>query len=189
MNSIVKELATETALSLLRLTPAGAFIVERGTGTLREMIRAAGVSSKDADLIRDLASEVAKGVEARVSQEQGNQGSAASAAIGVLDTIRKARITPQLLVSLNLDAGRLCSHLREKFPPRDLGMASAARRQLYGQGVDEFSERLIGHALALPGVQLAIQQEILKRQSELLERLERLVSVLPERAQRKRPHA
>ena len=174
MASIARELTLEIARTLLRLTPGGAFVADRFSGTLKAVLESAAQRGANVDLIKKIAENIAEAVRSRTAQEGGNMGAAESAALGVLETVRAAKLTPDLLVSLRLDPKRLAEHLVQTFPPVDLRMASVARRRLYGQGVEEFCEGLMGSALALPGVQLAIQQDLLRGQAAILERLERL---------------
>ena len=120
-------------------------------------------------LTGDLASEIARH-HARQFADDGTPVDAEAVA-RALATVFKDAAKPKGLLSRNLDAERLVQDLAEIPPPEAFGIAE---RELYAAVLPDLARGLIAKAVELKGFDLAYRSELLIRQHETSQRLERV---------------
>ena len=120
-------------------------------------------------LTGDLASEIARH-HARQFADGGTPVDAEAVA-KALATLFKDAAKPKGLLSRNLDAERLVQDLAEIPPPEAFGIAE---RELYAAVLPDLARGLIAKAVELKGFDLAYRSELLIRQHETSQRLERI---------------
>jgi hypothetical protein len=108
-----------------------------------------------------------------VGLDARNPGAAKSAAFNVLETIRKAGLTPQVIVDCDLDSELLFQYVM-KYSDIGIESASQIRKQLYQRGVQTFCDELIANALEIKLLQLLIYQKVLSNQRKILQVLEEM---------------
>ncbi len=88
----------------------------------------------------------------------------------IAEALHKAKVTNQLLMSINLDAGRLAKHLRASYPEGNR-FYSLDEKLLYDRLLMEASLSVIGVAPQLEGFAIGFSLETLKRLDEIADDL------------------
>lgn len=108
-----------------------------------------------------LAQEVASALVSFPGALEENAGAARAAANTFLDALRASALSAPKLVELELDPSRIEQHILSAGETH-LTSASAERRGHVERAVAELSSLLVANAPALPGVQVAFMQAMLR---------------------------
>lgn len=92
--------------------------------------------------------------------ETAAPGTANSAAADFISIVKDCKITPKLLVDLQLDPSHLRDQMLRVAAPA-LAKASSERERFVRQAIELFSERLIEISPLIPGIEIAYRQAVL----------------------------
>jgi hypothetical protein len=168
MDTLRKELVGDIVGVLLAFVPGGSY-VQRTAHTAATLL----LSRQDRDITTRIANRIFDQLYKAVGLDAKNPGAAKSAAYNVLETIRQASLTPQVIVDCDLDPEVLFRYVM-KYPAAGIESASQIRRQLYQRGVQTFCEELIANALEIKSLQLIVYQKVLSNQRKILRSLEEM---------------
>jgi hypothetical protein len=168
MDTLKKEIINDIVGILMDFVPGGTY-ARRTAQTAATLL----LSRQEKDLIRRIADRIFAQLYEAVGLDARNPGAAKSAAYNVLETIRKAGLTPQVIVDCDLDSGLLFQYVM-KYPAVGIESASQIRKQLYQRGVHTFCDELIANALEIKSLQLLIYQKVLLNQRKILQALEEM---------------
>ena len=165
MDALKKEIVNDIVGILMGLIPGGNY-ARRTAQTAATLL----LSRQDKDIIARIADRIFNQLYDAVGLDAKNPGAAKSAAYNVLETIRKANITPQIIVDCYLDSELLFQYVL-KYPAVGIESASQIRRQLYQRGVRTFCDELIANAFEIKSFQLFVYQKVLSNQRKILQKL------------------
>jgi Leucine-rich repeat (LRR) protein len=103
----------------------------------------------------------------------------AAAVEAVTDAFNRAGVTSELLVAQDLDPLRLEAHVRTA-APREEALLGAAARVLYAHLLREACNYAVEIAVTLPPFASQAARETLRRESEIIELINKVLSKLPE---------
>ncbi len=127
--------------------------------------------SEKPNKIQRIANAVFDDLYNSVGKDARNPGAAKSAAYELQDTIRKAKLTPEILVDCCVDPDLLFKYM-ERFPAEGMDIASGVRQRLYHNGLKAFCNSLTRHAMELPNMQRLVLRRILLQHRLILDALQ-----------------
>jgi len=154
-----KQFVKSVLLAFASLLPGGNAVKSLADPLLDQLIR----ETKDNPLTRaakETVETLSRGFHAAEEAGVVNRGTGYSAAADFGEIVRKAGISPRLLVDLGLDPGRLEEHLR-RAGADELREASAGRRGLVLDGLRVFSTTIVEAAPQSPAVQAEFMRAVL----------------------------
>lgn len=167
MDKFTKDLVRDITGVLVDLVPGGRLV--RGT------VQNAAVTlldRKQRSAIEQAAKDIFESLYYSVGLDDRNPGAAKSAAYNVMDSVKKAKLTPQVLVDCCLDPELLYQRV-SKYPATGIDGASALRQSMYDAGLRSFCEEVIAHAMELKPVQRLVYSRILMNQRQILAAMKR----------------
>lgn len=166
MATVKNEIVADIVGILMGLIPGGSYAQHTAQRAATLLL-----SRREKDVITRIADRIFTQLYEAVGLDARNPGAAKSAAYDVLETIRKANLTPQIIVSCGLDAGLLFQYVMQ-YTATGVESASPIRRQLHQRGVHTFCDELIASAFEIKSFQLFVYQRVLSNQHEILQMLE-----------------
>jgi hypothetical protein len=171
-DQIAQELAKEITSLLLSLIPGVSqlqVLLPNTAKTLVDQLFTGPQEQSLASEVQTIAGRVANDVIAGLRTELGPKvmGANLSALDDLRVTIRKTDISPQMLIQSNLDPNLLVTVFAKNCPEEHLKWASTQRRQVYGKALGLFSFYLVNAAPSLPGFDVAINQAVLSKLSQI----------------------
>lgn len=163
MDALKKEIVNDIIGILVGLVPGGNYARHTAQSAATLLL-----SRHDKDIVTRIADRIFKQLYDAVGLDAKNPGAAKSAAYNVLETVRDANITPQVIVNCYLDSELLFQHVM-KYPATGIESASQIRRQLYQKGVRIFCDELITNAFEIKSFQLFVYQKVLSNQRKILQ--------------------
>lgn len=163
-----KQFVKAVMLGLAALLPGGTAVKGLADPLLEQLLKEekdSSIARAAAEKVQDLCKHFHAAEEAGVV----NQGTGYAAAADFAEIVRKASITPRLLVDLQLDPQRLAAHLKT-VGDEELREASQGRRGLVLNGIVSFADAVIEIAPQSSGVQLEFMRSVLRNIAPLSSR-------------------
>ena len=156
-----KQFVKGVMLALVTLVPGGS-TAQRFLDPLLEKVLKEEKYSPIVRATSEMLSELARDFHAYEELGVVNRGSGYAAANDFVEIVRRAEITPDLLVGLRLDAKQLEDHLTS-VAQEELREASPGRRGLLRDAIKKFAAGILEVAPQSPAVQLRFMQSVLSR--------------------------
>lgn len=167
MDGLKKEIVNDIVGILMGLVPGGHLALHTAQSAAVLLL-----SRQEKDTITRVAERIFSRLYESVGLDTRNPGAAKSAAYDVLATIKKAELTPEILVRSCLDPKLLFEYVL-KYPAVGIESASSVRKGLYIKGIRTFCDELMASALEIKPLQSFVYRELLLNQNKILRLLEK----------------
>jgi hypothetical protein len=167
MDALKKEIIKDIVGILMDFIPGGKYALHTAQSASVLLL-----SRQDKDTVTRIAERIFDQLYYSVGLDTKNPGAAKSAAYDVLETIKRANLTPQVIVDCCLDPELLFQYVMQ-YPAVGIESASSIRKQLHKNGVRACCEELMTSAFEIRSFQSFVYRQVLLNQRKALQALEK----------------